>query len=64
VLAFKLHGLIGITDIASDVVSGVSKLPLAKFINGVGRAQGSLGGGCWLLVVGKFVVSVEGRAKA
>ncbi|KAF2683185.1 siderophore iron transporter mirB [Lentithecium fluviatile CBS 122367] len=40
--SFELHGLTGITEIASGVVGGVLKLPLAKFINLIGRPEGFL----------------------
>lgn len=39
---FMLHGLTGITGIVANVIGGVSKLPLAKFIDIVGRPQGFL----------------------
>ena len=38
--AFKKHGLTAITDIVANVFGGVSKLPLARFIDVVGRPQG------------------------
>jgi len=38
--AFSAHGLTGITVLVSTLVSGVSKLPLARFIDVVGRPQG------------------------
>jgi hypothetical protein len=38
--AFKEHGLTAVTDIVANVVGGVSKLPLARFIDVVGRPQG------------------------
>ena len=38
--SFKFHGLTGITTLVANLVSGVSKLPLAKFIDVVGRPQG------------------------
>ncbi|KAF2833780.1 siderophore iron transporter mirB [Ophiobolus disseminans] len=38
--SFKLHGLTGITGLVANLVSGVSKLPLAKFIDVVGRPHG------------------------
>lgn len=37
---FALHGLTGITNIVANIVGGVSRLPLAKFIDLVGRPQG------------------------
>lgn len=40
--SFKLHGLTGITAIVANIVGGVSRLPLAKFIDLVGRPQGFL----------------------
>ncbi|CAO2658528.1 Nn.00g062510.m01.CDS01 [Neocucurbitaria sp. VM-36] len=40
--SFMLHGLTGITGIVANVVGGVSRLPLAKFIDLVGRPQGFL----------------------
>ncbi|KAF2021260.1 siderophore iron transporter mirB [Aaosphaeria arxii CBS 175.79] len=39
---FLLHGLTGITGIVAGLVGGVSKLPLAKFIDIVGRPHGFL----------------------
>lgn len=39
---FAKHGLTAMTDIAANIVGGVSKLPLAKFIDLVGRPQGFL----------------------
>ncbi|KAH7357610.1 major facilitator superfamily domain-containing protein [Pyrenochaeta sp. MPI-SDFR-AT-0127] len=39
---FLLHGLTGMTDVVAQIVGGVSKLPLAKFIDLVGRLQGFL----------------------
>jgi hypothetical protein len=38
--AFMMHGLTAITDVVANIVGGVSKLPLAKFIDLVGRPQG------------------------
>lgn len=38
--AFGVHGLLGITGIVSGLVAGVSKLPLARIIDTVGRIQG------------------------
>ncbi|EKD15090.1 uncharacterized protein L3040_003709 [Drepanopeziza brunnea f. sp. 'multigermtubi'] len=40
--SFALHGLTAITGVVSNLVGGVSKLPLAKFIDVVGRPQGFL----------------------
>ena len=40
--AFQKHGLTAMTDIVANIVGGVSKLPLAKFIDLVGRPQGFL----------------------
>ncbi|CAE7193038.1 hypothetical protein P3342_009340 [Pyrenophora teres f. teres] len=40
--AFQQHGLTAMTDIVANIVGGVSKLPLAKFIDLVGRPQGFL----------------------
>ena len=40
--AFMMHGLTAITDIVANIVGGVSKLPLAKFIDIVGRPHGFL----------------------
>ncbi|KAJ4365004.1 hypothetical protein N0V83_008620 [Neocucurbitaria cava] len=40
--SFRLHGLTGITAIVANIVGGVSRLPLAKFIDLVGRPQGFL----------------------
>ncbi|KAH7135230.1 siderophore iron transporter mirB [Dendryphion nanum] len=40
--SFLKHGLTGITTIVANIVGGVSKLPLAKFIDLVGRPQGFL----------------------
>lgn len=37
---FALHGLTGITGIVANLIGGVSKLPLAKFIDLVGRPHG------------------------
>lgn len=37
---FKLHGLTPITGLVAQVVSGVAKLPLAKFMDISGRPQG------------------------
>ncbi|KAJ4298920.1 hypothetical protein N0V90_004163 [Kalmusia sp. IMI 367209] len=37
---FLLHGLTGITGIVAGLIGGISKLPLAKFIDLVGRPQG------------------------
>ena len=39
---FMLHGLTGITGIVANIIGGVSRLPLAKFIDLVGRPQGFL----------------------
>jgi len=39
---FMKHGLTAMTDIVANIVGGVSKLPLAKFIDLVGRPQGFL----------------------
>ncbi|EUC46935.1 hypothetical protein COCMIDRAFT_91631 [Bipolaris oryzae ATCC 44560] len=39
---FAKHGLTAMTDIVANIVGGVSKLPLAKFIDLVGRPQGFL----------------------
>ncbi|KAF2000345.1 MFS general substrate transporter [Amniculicola lignicola CBS 123094] len=39
---FMLHGLTGITGIVANLIGGVSKLPLSKFIDLVGRPQGFL----------------------
>ncbi|KAL1797182.1 hypothetical protein ACET3X_003788 [Alternaria dauci] len=38
--AFLMHGLTAMTDIVANIVGGVSKLPLAMFIDLVGRPQG------------------------
>ena len=38
--SFKLHGLLGVTNIVSGLVAGVTKLPLARIIDTVGRIQG------------------------
>lgn len=38
--AFNQHSLIPTTGVMSSIIGGVIKLPLAKFINIVGRAQG------------------------
>lgn len=40
--AFMMHGLTAMTDVVANIVGGVSKLPLAKFIDLVGRPQGFL----------------------
>jgi len=40
--AFQQHGLTAMTDIVANIVGGASKLPLAKFIDLVGRPQGFL----------------------
>ncbi|CAN9280907.1 unnamed protein product [Alternaria alternata] len=40
--AFLMHGLTAMTDIVANIVGGVSKLPLAMFIDLVGRPQGFL----------------------
>jgi hypothetical protein len=40
--AFQKHGLTAMTDIVANIIGGVSKLPLAKFIDVVGRPQGFL----------------------
>ncbi|KAH6639773.1 major facilitator superfamily domain-containing protein [Boeremia exigua] len=37
---FLFHGLTGITGIVANLIGGVSKLPLAKFIDLVGRPHG------------------------
>ena len=37
---FGLHGLMTATGIISNLVSGVSKLPLARIIDVIGRTQG------------------------
>ncbi|KAJ4994214.1 siderophore iron transporter mirb [Stagonosporopsis vannaccii] len=37
---FALHGLTGITGVVANLIGGVSKLPLAKFIDLVGRPHG------------------------
>ncbi|KAF1839176.1 siderophore iron transporter mirB [Decorospora gaudefroyi] len=42
VSAFQKHGLTAMTDVVANIVGGVSKLPLAKFIDLVGRPQGFL----------------------
>lgn len=39
---FFLHDLTAITGTVANVVSGVSRLPLAQFIDLVGRLQGFL----------------------
>ena len=39
---FRLHGLTAITGTVANIISGVSKLPLARFIDVVGRPQGFL----------------------
>jgi hypothetical protein len=48
--AFQKHALTALTGIVANVVGGVSKLPLAKFIDVVGRPQGFLI--CLVFVVG------------
>ncbi|KAI1081339.1 MFS general substrate transporter [Whalleya microplaca] len=40
--SFGLHGLLAITGIVSGLVGGVTKLPLARIIDTVGRIQGLL----------------------
>ncbi|KAJ4252893.1 hypothetical protein NW762_010799 [Fusarium torreyae] len=42
VSSFGLHGLMSATGIVSNLVSGVSKLPLARIIDVIGRVQGLL----------------------
>jgi hypothetical protein len=37
---FGLHGLMTATGIVSNLVAGVSKLPLARVIDVIGRTQG------------------------
>jgi hypothetical protein len=61
--AFKMHGLTAITDIVANIVGGVSKLPLAKFIDIVGRPQGFLL--CLMFLVAcKYIQSSSPRALA
>ena len=38
--SFGLHGLLGVTGIVSTIVAGVTKLPLARIIDTIGRIQG------------------------
>jgi len=40
--SFYLHGLTAITGVVANIVGGISKLPLARFIDVVGRPQGFL----------------------
>ncbi|KAJ3464739.1 hypothetical protein MRS44_009525 [Fusarium solani] len=42
VSSFGLHGLMSATGIVSNLVAGVSKLPLARIIDVIGRVQGLL----------------------
>jgi hypothetical protein len=56
--AFRKHGLTAMTDVVSNIVGGVSKLPLAKFIDVVGRPQGFML--CTVcVVVGKCFIPVS-----
>ncbi|KAF2107125.1 major facilitator superfamily domain-containing protein [Lophiotrema nucula] len=50
--AFQLHGLTGITTIVANLIGGVSKLPLSRFIDVVGRPQG------FLLCLGSVIISL------
>jgi hypothetical protein len=38
--SFQQHGLTAMMSLVAGIVSGVSKLPLAQFINVCGRPQG------------------------
>lgn len=40
--SFGFHGLLATTSIVSNIVAGVSKLPLARIIDVVGRVEGFL----------------------
>ncbi|KAI0008095.1 MFS general substrate transporter [Xylariaceae sp. FL0662B] len=40
--SFGLHGLLAITSIVSGLVAGITRLPLARIIDTVGRVQGLL----------------------
>ncbi|KAI4940514.1 hypothetical protein J4E86_010894 [Alternaria arbusti] len=52
--AFMMHGLTAITDIVANIVGGVSKLPLAKFIDIVGRPHGFLL--CLMFIVASLIL--------
>ncbi|RAR05208.1 siderophore iron transporter mirb [Stemphylium lycopersici] len=51
---FMKHGLTAMTDIVANIVGGVSKLPLAKFIDLVGRPQGFLV--CLVCIVASLIL--------
>ncbi|KAG9186323.1 hypothetical protein G6011_02879 [Alternaria panax] len=52
--AFLMHGLTAMTDIVANIVGGVSKLPLAKFIDLVGRPQGFLM--CLMFIIASLIL--------
>jgi hypothetical protein len=52
--SFALLPLVGTTSIVSSIVGGVSRLPIAKFVDLIGRAEGfAVMTGC--AVIGKFI---------
>jgi hypothetical protein len=61
--AFQKHGLTAMTDVVSNVIGGVSKLPLAKYIDVVGRPQGFML--CVVCVVlGKCFITDSGHSNS